>query len=81
MMPRALIPTIALLCIGIMLLALPTKLQEWAIRAHRNTRGPARRIPDMDFVEGRRYVAYLRSLGAVVLLAGGLLAYATLTNR
>jgi hypothetical protein len=80
-MSRALVPTIVFLCIGIALLAFPKKLREWAIRAHRNTRGPARRIPDMEFVESRRYLTYLRSLGAVALLAGVLLAYAMLTSR
>jgi hypothetical protein len=80
-MSRTLVPTLVFLCIGIALLAFPEKLQEWAIKAHRNTRGPARRIPDMEFVESPRYLRYLRALGAGVLLVGLLLVYATLTNR
>jgi hypothetical protein len=78
-MPRALVPTIVFLCIGITLLVFPKNLQQWAIRAHRNTRGPARRIPGMGFVKSRRYLTYLRLLGAAALLAGVLLAYAMLT--
>ena len=81
MILRTLVPTIVFLGIGIALLAFPEKLQEWAVRAHRNTRGLARLIPDMEFVESRRYLTYLRSLGVGTLVVSALLAYAMLKNR
>jgi hypothetical protein len=78
MLLRQVLGALAFLSIGTVFTVFPGKVQEWALKSRDATRGPARRVPLMSWVETPSYRTSVRLIGVLALVAVALIVVAIL---
>ena len=73
MLLRQVFGALAFFSIGAVFTVFPGQVQEWALKSRDATRGPARRVPLMSWVESRSYRTFVRILGVFAFVAGALI--------